>query len=364
MPKCNWNAGLSDHMETTDQIISLSNIIQSESNLKSISLYNNDKVIYTKKEVLVTSDSGLVHFKRTIALFEGPNRLKLIARNDGGIGESELLTIHYSPQKTKIEVIIPPAKPNPYRFALIIGNEDYSSFQVGLESESDVQFAKNDAIEFRKYAIKYLGVPEDQAILKLNSRYIEMQREIKKLTGIIEVTNGKAEVFFYYAGHGFPHEKTKEPYLIPVDGSGTDLEFSAIRLKDIYDDLTKYPSARVTVFLDACFSGGGRNKGIVQARGVKIKPQETNIRNKMVVFSAASENQTSLPYNEKEHGIFTYFLLTKIEESGGLITYKELSDYIIEQVGVKSFLINNKKQIPVINASPEINGTWQEWRLR
>jgi hypothetical protein len=362
--KFKWNAGLTNQMETNSQVVLLSNYLSSPTKLKTVTLYNNEKVIYNQKNIEIPGDSNQWHFNRSIALFEGQNNLRLTAVNDGGSSNSEVLTINYLPEKPQVEVIIPPAKPNPYRFALIIGNEDYSSYQVGLESESDVAYAKNDAEEFRQLAIKYLGVPEDQAIIKLNCRYIEMKREIKKMKGIIELTNGRAEVFFYYAGHGFPHEKTKEPYLIPVDGNGTDLEFSAIRLKDIYDDLTQYPSARVTVFLDACFSGGGRNKGILEARGVKVKPKEANAKNNMVVFSAASENQTSLPYSEKKHGIFTYYLLKKIEETGGLVTYKELSDYVTEQVGIKSYLINNKKQIPETNASPEINGLWQSWRLR
>jgi dipeptidyl aminopeptidase/acylaminoacyl peptidase len=362
--KLSWNAGLSSQMETNNQIITLSNHVSSITNLKSATLLHNEHVIYNQEDIVVSPDSNLWHFSRPIALHEGENRLKLMVTNEGGVSESEVLVINYNPQKTQLDVVIPPAKPNPYRFALIIGNEDYSSYQVGLESESDVDFAKNDAQEFHKLAIKYLGVPEDQAILKLNCRYIEMKREIKKMKGIIELTNGKAEVFFYYAGHGFPDDKTKEPYLIPVDGNGMDLEFSAIRLKDIYNDLTAFPSARVTVFLDACFSGGGRNKGILEARGVKVKPKEANVKEKMVVFSAASENQTSLPYKEKEHGMFTYFLNKKISETGGIVTYKELSEYVSEQVGIKSYLINSKKQIPETNASPEINGLWQAWRLR
>ena len=104
--------------------------------------------------------------------------------------------------------------------------------------------------------------------------------------------------------------------------------------------------------------------GILEARGVKVKPKETNVQNNMVVFAATSDNQTSLPYKEKEHGIFTYYLLKKIDDTGGIITYKELSDYVVEQVGIKSYLINNKKQVPETNASPEINGLWQSWRLR
>jgi hypothetical protein len=102
----------------------------------------------------------------------------------------------------------------------------------------------------------------------------------------------------------------------------------------------------------------------LEARGVKVKPKEANVKEKMVVFSAASENQTSLPYKEKEHGMFTYFLNKKISETGGIVTYKELSEYVSEQVGIKSYLINSKKQIPETNASPEINGLWQAWRLR
>lgn len=253
-------------------------------------------------------------------------------------------------------------KPNPNRYALIFGNEDYSSFQTSLRSESDVDFAIRDAELFKQYAIYVLGVPEENIVFNTNARAIQMHRDLNKINMITNITKGNAEIFFYYAGHGFPDEKTQDPYIIPVDVSGSDLEF-ALKLSDVYAKLTEYPSLRVTVFLDACFSGGARNQGLVAARGVKIKPKENVFRGNMVVFAASSGDQSSLPYKEKQHGMFTYFLLKKLQESKGDVTYKELSDYLREQVGVKSILINNKEQIPETNISIDIKNTWSSLKV-
>lgn len=252
---------------------------------------------------------------------------------------------------------------NPFRFALIIGNEDYSSYQTGLESESDVAFAIRDASAFKEFALNILGVPKDNIIFLTNARAIEMDNAIGKLNPIIKALNGKAEIFFYYAGHGFPDEKTKEPYLIPVDVSGTNLRF-AVRLKDLYESLTEHPSTRITVFLDACFSGGAREQGLVAARAVKVRPKEDLLKGNLVVFSASSGNESSLPYKDKQHGLFTYYLLEKLKETKGDVTYKELSEYLSSQVGVRSVMVNNKPQTPQTNVSVDAENQWGDWRLK
>ena len=251
---------------------------------------------------------------------------------------------------------------NPYRFALIIGNEDYSSYQIGLQKESDVEFAISDATTFREFAIKVLGVPQDNILFLTNARAIQMYDELQKVKNIIKALNGKAEIFFYYAGHGFPDEKTREPHIMPVDVTGTNLRF-AIKINDLYKELTEYPSERITVFLDACFSGGARNVGLVSARAVRVRPQENLLSGNLVVFSASSESQSAHPYREKGHGIFTYFLLNKLKETKGDITYKELSDYLVETVGVRSAIINNTEQTPQTNVSPSAENKWHEWRI-
>ena len=61
--------------------------------------------------------------------------------------------------------------------------------------------------------------------------------------------------------------------------------------------------------------------------------------------------------------MFTYFLLKKLQDTKGDVTYKELSDYLKEQVGVKSILINNKEQTPETNISVDLKNTWSSLKI-
>jgi hypothetical protein len=253
---------------------------------------------------------------------------------------------------------------NENRFALIIGNEDYSSFQPDLESEADVEFAMNDAKSFAQYSRKILGVPESNIILLLNGKLIEMQRSLDQISNIAKNLDGQAEIIFYYAGHGLPEESTKEPYIMPVDVSGADIKY-ALKLEDVYTRLTENPSKKVTVFLDACFSGGGRNQGLVSARGVKVNPKQKTVqKGNLVVFSAASGSQTSLPYKEQGHGLYTYYLLKILKMTEGDISYEELDNYVTKQTTINSVMVNSKEQNPQVNSSPDIAGEWKKWTFK
>ncbi len=385
-------------------------LVASESEISSIDIYLNGTKFSTYKDVHKDkSKTGYnLEFKKFVILKPGLNNIRLLVHNIGGQNESKFLNVTYKkPEVAVAEVpehkpaVIPEhdhdevtkpkvvVKPKPtiviptlaegeavdellidlptnsssrYRFAIIIGNEDYSSYQTGLDNEVNVVFAENDARAFKEYATHIIGVPEENIIFMINARAIEMDNEIKKLNPIIKALDGKAEIFFYYAGHGLPHEETKEPYLIPVDVTGTNLNF-AIKLTDLYASLAEYPSKKITVMLDACFSGGAREQGLIAARGVKIKPKENVLDGNLVIFSASSGSESALPYRSKKHGIFTYFLLKKLKESEGDISYKELSNYLTEEVGVRSVLINSKAQSPQTNTSIAAQKNWEKWRI-
>ncbi|HOP04996.1 MAG TPA: caspase family protein [Tenuifilaceae bacterium] len=286
----------------------------------------------------------------------------MIATSQPGIQSGAIDEKNIEPSDVDINIpLVAGADPN--RYALIIGNEDYSSFQRGLKTESDVAFAIHDAETFKEYAKNVLGISEDNIIFRKNATAIEMHRAISQINTIAKVNEGKAEIFVMYAGHGFPDEKTQEPYLVPVDVSGSDLQF-AIKLTDFYAKLTEFPTKRVTVFLDACFSGGGREQGLLAARAVKVRPKENPLAGNLVVFAAASGDQSAMPWEDKSHGMFTYHVLKLLKETQGNVTYGEMSDYLRTNVGTRSVIVNQKEQNPQTNISPSVEKNWKEWKVR
>jgi hypothetical protein len=252
---------------------------------------------------------------------------------------------------------------NPKRFALIIGNENYSKRSSGLNSESDVVFAINDAIVFKKYAELTLGIPNDNIQFLSDATSDEMEQAISKLTKLSELSNGDAELFFYYAGHGFPDEESKESYLIPINVTGASVK-KGIKLSTLYQDLSKNPAKKITVFLDACFSGGGRVEGLLASRGIKIKPKDEPIKGNLIVFSASTGDQTSLPFQKNNHGMFTYFLLKKLQETKGDLNYADLQTYLKQEVELNSIKYNNKIQNPQVQYSSTVEEIWRKWSFK
>jgi hypothetical protein len=208
-------------------------------------------------------------------------------------------------KKSDVAVNIPITKiKNDNTLVLIIANEDYNYV-------SPAMFAKNDGETFKQYCIKTLGAREENVTYIPNATLGTFRREIRQLKDLAETYNGEANIIFYYAGHGFPDENSKTAYLIPVDGTGNETE-SAYRLDNLYKELSATSAKSVTIFLDACFSGTQRSGNmLVEARGIAIAPKPSTPMGNLVVFSAAEGDETALPYTEKGHGMFTYFLLKK-----------------------------------------------------
>ena len=100
------------------------------------------------------------------------------------------------------------------------------------------------------------------------------------------------------------------------------------------------------------------------ARGVALKPKKETPQGNMVVFSAASDAETAFPYEEQGHGMFTYYLLKKLQESKGGATLKEIGDYIIKNVREKSVVVNRKPQTPTVSPSTSILSSWQTMKLK
>ncbi len=241
--------------------------------------------------------------------------------------------------------------------ALIIANENYK--QV-----TDVESALNDGETFAKYCTMTLGIPESQVMLYENVTYAEMLGALRKLRQLTDALGDGVDVILYYAGHGFPDEGNKEAYLLPIDGDGFT-SATSFSLKKLYSDLGSMGADNVMVFLDACFSGATREGGMLaEARGVALKPRVSDPEGNMFVLSAASDQETALPYREKNHGLFTYFLLKKLQDTKGNVTLKDLSQYVEEMVKKNSLTVNQKLQTPRTSVSGRMRDTWTNKRMR
>jgi len=321
---------------------------------------------YTLNEIPVLVDlfESLNEYARDTTLYVSLEQ-RLTARNEVVISGivTESPDIKLASLSSEVDKNIPVNRTkHPYRYALIIGNEDYTRYQRGLNTETNVEFARNDASIFRDYAVKTLGVNEMNAHLLKDATSGEICQKIDLVSKLASKSGEQAEIIFYYAGHGLPDEQTRAPYLIPVDVSGTNLD-AAVKLEDIYKKFAESGAGKVTIFLDACFSGGGRDAGLLAARSVKVKPKDNLIQGNLVVFTASSGEQSALPIEGEQHGMFTFYLLKKIKDTQGDITYGELSDYITKNVSLESLRINQKEQDPTVSVSPSVEGSWQSWNL-
>jgi len=84
----------------------------------------------------------------------------------------------------------------------------------------------------------------------------------------------------------------------------------------------------------------------------------------MIVFTASTGDQTAQALRSEEHGLFTYYLLKKIKETSGNITYGDLFAYLLEYVPLDALAVNKKRQEPVCISSDLLGDKWKTWKLR
>lgn len=241
-------------------------------------------------------------------------------------------------------------------FVVIISNENY-------KHEESVPFAHNDGEVFKVYCLKTLGIPENHIRFAPDATLGEMNFAIFWLGNMLKAYDGEAQAIVYYSGHGMPDESGKEAYLLPVDGFSQSVD-GALSTKTLYKKLGEMNSQKIMVFLDACFSGAKRDgKMLASSRGVAIKTKTDPVSDNTVVFSAAQGDETAYPFKSQRHGLFTYYILDKIQQSGGCTTLGELSDYVTQNVKRKAVVENNgKSQTPTVIASSS-NSNWRNWRF-
>lgn len=324
---------------------------------------------YTKKGCKIAKQDA---YNKALAastiLYQGSYKDGILYNADGTINQAFSTHIAYNASNTQdqkkkeykksdVDINIPQSKKEAENtYALIIANEDY-------QFVDPVNFASHDGEVFKEYCIKTLGIPEKQIQYCANASYGVISGGVDWLSYALNNFEG-SKAIVYYCGHGIPDEKTGDAYIVPVDGKGTNTA-TCYSLNKLYTTLAATKATSITYFMDACFTGANKEGSmLVAARGVAREAKKETLEGNAVVFSASSADETAMTYPEKGHGLFTYFLLKKMQETNGEVSYEELAGYINQHVKKEAFLINEKPQTPVVATSKAASATWKSMKLK
>jgi len=269
--------------------------------------------------------------KRTRPAYQSPSTESTYTRSQSDIDELPVARL----------------KLNSNAYAIIIGIENYR------QKLPKADYAVNDAKLVSEYFSKVMGYPEENIVTLINEHATKSDFEKYFEQWLTNHLERDSILFIYYSGHGAPNPKTGDAYLVPYDGDPSFIAQTGYPLKKLYKVLGKLPAKKIIVALDSCFSGGGGRSVIAKGlRPLVIDLQSSAVLPKnMAVLSASSGEQTSSTYEEKRHGLFTYFMLKGLKNEDvlnpdGSIRMQNLFEYLKPQVERIARRQYNNEQTP------------------
>ena len=248
-----------------------------------------------------------------------------------------------------VEKKIPKGEKNPNAYAVVFGIEQYKNV-------SSVTYARRDAYWMREYFAKTLGVPEENIYYKtdIDAGKAEFDKVFSQGGWLDKrIGDGRSDLYIYYAGHGAPDFNSRTAFLIPYDGDPNYASQTGYSIDKMTANLSQLEARSVTVFLDACFSGANRENEILLAGARPVfLDVNTAVAANVTLFSAASGNQISSSWAEKQHGIFSYWLMKGMQGSADAnrdnrLTVEELGGFIRNNVSKTAGKLD-REQTPVL----------------
>jgi uncharacterized caspase-like protein len=248
--------------------------------------------------------------------------------------------------------------------AILVGINKYKDPNI-----RDLSFARNDAEVFGKLLEERIH-PSERKIRLLLDQDATKRKIMTSIGEDLPRSVGKDDVvLLYFSGHGSP-ETDGSPdeisrYLITHDteyeniyATGIDMERELPRWFERINE-----SKLILMFVDSCFSGraGGRtfegpnlNAKRSSFRDVSpVKLSELDLGEGRLMIAACDDDQVAREMGELKHGVFTYYLLQKLQQpvsSEKTISLNGLYDDVAESVKKHT----NGRQIPIINGRSRV----------
>ena len=227
------------------------------------------------------------------------------------------------------------------RYALCIGINKFQDATIPA-----LNGARNDATELvdtlKKYGqfddVEKMTDDIDPAFDTAHA-YPSLANIRARFAALAKVITPQDLVIFSFAGHGIATEETGDGYLIVADTRKDDKWNTSLPIKEILDWVAKLKVKKSLLLLDACRESlpRGASRGINDSA---LRAQKFEQSSVSAVFYATKTGWSSFDDPNSAHGIFTKFLLEGVKgkadfqqgNSDGIVTFKELSDFVELQV--------------------------------
>ena len=231
--------------------------------------------------------------------------------------------------------------------AIVIGVSNYNADDLKLK------FADNDAALFKNYLTDIEGLENNSICLLINKDAVALNivQELKKQFNLAK--DGDV-LYIYFAGHGDVVEDfgEKEGFLLAADANTNQEYYSGgvvplALLNKAIDNLT-LKGVNVVLILDACRSGFVFEKGTKKNMGTL----QAMFENSTKILSCGAD-ELSYESADLKHGYFTYYLVKGLsgladDDADKNIIYRELDDYLYDNVNTTVVKKHNKRQTPIL----------------
>jgi len=339
-----------DRSRVTDEASVVAAVARSSKGISRIIVALNGAEVHRQDE---RSPQKSMAVSAPLTLREGPNAIVITALEPDGAARQEIRTVILERPKPTVPAAPPaPAPPPPStQWAVIIGVGGYESTAV-----PKLRYPVADADAIYQTLIASGGFKKENILLLTDKTERKPTlRNIKWALGTFLARSAHKDdlVVIYFAGHGASEVDQRgverdglSKYLVPSDADPDDLYSTALPMDEMQNVLARIEAERVTVFLDACYSGaaGGRTFASTKTRTVNVDDifLERLTRSKgRAIVTASRPSELSVELPELGHGLFTYYLVRGLQgyadlNRDGIVSLQELYEYLTQEVSRKS----------------------------
>lgn len=355
-----------DRARVTDEASVVAAVARSSKGISSVTVSLNGALVHQQSE---RAPQKSVVVSAPLTLRDGANAIVITALEADGTARQEVRTVILERPKVAGPSVPPaPAPPPPStQWAVIIGVGRYESSAVPR-----LRYPVADADAVYETLIASGGFKKENILLLTDKTERKPTlRNIKWALGTFLARSAHKNdlVVIYFAGHGASEVDQRgierdglSKYLVPSDADPDDLYSTALPMDEMQNVLARIEAERVTVFLDACYSGaaGGRTFASTKTRTVNVDDifldRLTRSKGRAIV-TASRPSELSIELSELGHGVFTFYLVRGLQgyadlNRDGIVSLQELYEYLTQEVSRKSRAVGGN-QHPMLKGELE-----------